>query len=296
MKRLSNAYLKAERISFDDSSRLVFFSDVHRGDNSLSDEYAHNQNTYLHALKHYYDGGFTYIEVGDGDELWEHSKFEHIVYAHRDTYLRLKNFYDEGRFIMLYGNHNMSLKSKHYVDNNLQYYYNELSDEKSELFKGITVHEAVVLVHRVHQGEIFVVHGHQGDLMNDQIWRLMKAVNRYFWHYLHIIGFRNPASPAKNAHKRHKIEINYSKWIKQNQKMLIMGHTHRAKFPTEKDVPYFNTGSCVYPRNITCIEIEEGMISLVDWRVKSNDDGHLFVRRNVISGPKPVSDYMFLQR
>jgi predicted phosphodiesterase len=292
MKRLLNAYHSAIRIPFNQDSKFIFFSDVHRGDNSISDEFAHNQNIYLHALDHYYDHGFTYIEVGDGDELWEHSNFKHIRTAHSATYMKLKSFHDAGRFIMLYGNHNMSLKFKNYVVNNLYQFFDEYKDMYDVLFPGLEVHEAVVLEHVESKKEIFVVHGHQGDFINDQVWRFTKILNRHFWHYLHIVGFRNPASPAKNLHKRHKIEKNYSKWIEKYKKMLIVGHTHRPKFATNPKIPYFNTGSCIFPRNITGLEIENGKITLVDWRIRANTDGSLYIRRKEIMGPEPLDLYM----
>ena len=67
IKKLLNAYNTAKKVNFDASSKFVFFSDIHRGDNSLADEFAHNQNIYLFALQHYLEEGYTYIEVGDGD-------------------------------------------------------------------------------------------------------------------------------------------------------------------------------------------------------------------------------------
>jgi len=74
-KRLTEVFKSAEEILFDDSSKFIFFSDCHRGDNSWSDDFADNQNLFFHALNYYYNKGFTYIEIGDGDELWENKIF-----------------------------------------------------------------------------------------------------------------------------------------------------------------------------------------------------------------------------
>lgn len=295
MKRLLGAYDKALRIPFNSQSKFVFFSDVHRGDNSLSDEFAHNQNLYHFALQHYYNKGFTYIEVGDGDELWEHSKFDVIRYAHSDIYMLLRKFYCDQRFIMLFGNHNASFAHRHFAEKYLFKFYDEYEAFFNVLFPGIFVHEAVVLVEENSKSEIFVVHGHQGDFINDQIWPVMRFLNRHFWRYLHIVGFRNPASPAKNAHKRHKIEKNYSKFIKKYHKMLIVGHTHRPKYPRENELPYFNTGCCIHPRNITGLEIENGEISFIEWRILPEEDGSLKIKRRVIRGPRPLSEFMYPQ-
>lgn len=292
LKRLENAYHHAHRITMNEDSKFIFFSDIHRGDNSLSDEFAHNQNIYYFALQHYYDNGFTYIEVGDGDELWEHSKFEVIRYAHSDVFMLLRRFFDDERFIMLYGNHNMSFKHDHHIEKHLFEFYDEYESFFNDLFPGIKVHEAVVIEHETINGEVFVVHGHQGDFINDQIWPVMRFLNRHFWRYFHIVGFKNPASPAKNAHKRHKIEINYTKYINQFRRMLIVGHTHRPKFPKKNELPYFNTGCCIHPRNITGIEIENNHISLIEWRITPELDGTLKIKRRVIRGPSPLSKHM----
>lgn len=294
MERLSGAYKRARRMTINSDSKIIFFSDVHRGDNSLSDEFAHNQNLYYHALQHYFREGFTYIEVGDGDELWEHKKFEVIRYAHSDVFMLLRAFYDTGRFHMIYGNHNVAFKKPHHIEKNLFSFYDEYESFFSELFPGIEVPEAIVLEDEATGGEVFVVHGHQGDFINDQIWPVMKFLNRYFWRFFHIIGFRNPASPAKNAHKRHKIEVNYSKFIEQNNKMLIVGHTHRPKYPKQGELPYFNTGCCIHPRNITGLEIVGSEISFIEWRVLPDDDGVLQIKRRVVRGPRPLTDFMYL--
>ena len=292
-KILSNIYKKAKRIKFNDNSKIIFFSDVHRGDNSFSDDFAHNQNIYYYALDYYYNRDYKYIEVGDGDELWEHRKFKHLRAAHSDIYHLIKKFYERDRFIMLYGNHNMQFKYEYFVRNQLDYFYDEYNEEKKDLFKGIQVHEAIILEHEETGKEIFVTHGHQGDFINYQIWGVMMIISRYVWRFLNIIGFRNPASPAKNRYKRHKIEKKYSEWIRDNETMMIIGHTHRPKFPLNNDPSYFNSGCCVHPRNITGIEINNGKISLIDWRIRPNEQGVLSISKKNIKGPEAVDDYMY---
>ncbi len=135
------------------------------------------------------------------------------------------------------------------------------------------------------------MHGHQGDLMNDQLWVLSMLMLRYFWRLMHVVGFQNPSSPAKNVNKRHKVEKTYNKWIEANQKMLICGHTHRPKFPKSNDLPYFNTGCCIHSRGITGIEITEGQIMLVEWHVRADRQGSLMIARKVIHGPEPIQKY-----
>lgn len=95
VNRLEKVYQNACCIDFDDSSKFVFFSDIHRGDDGLSDDFGRNKHIYNFALSDYYKKGFTYVEVGDGDELLERPKFEHIRNAHASTFNRLKRFYEE---------------------------------------------------------------------------------------------------------------------------------------------------------------------------------------------------------
>ena len=52
--RLDSVFQKAFPVPFDDGSKFVFFGDVHRGDDSLSDEFGRNRHIYYHALNYYY--------------------------------------------------------------------------------------------------------------------------------------------------------------------------------------------------------------------------------------------------
>ena len=71
----------------------------------------------------------------------------------------------------------------------------------------------------------------------------------------------------------------------------ITGHTHRPRFPEPGDIAYFNDGSCVHPRSITGLEIENGEISLVKWNISTTEDGTLKVVRLLLEGPQKLIDY-----
>ncbi len=291
-KRLTDAYKKARVEYFDKDSKYIFFSDIHRGDDSVSDEFARNQNVLLHALDYYYNKGYTYVEVGDGDELWEYKEFRYIRLAHSDIFTVIKKYFDANRLTMIYGNHNIYLKSKTYVKKNFFQFYDEYTQDMHELFNGLNPQEALLLKNKESGQEILIVHGHQGDLMNDQLWFVSMLTLRYFWRFMHVVGFHNPSSPARNHFKRHKIEKNYKKWIRRHKMMLICGHTHRPKFPKRKELPYFNTGCCIHTRGINGIEIANGKIMMVDWRIRADKDGVLHVIRTVVRGPVPIEKYL----
>ncbi len=290
-KKLSDAYRNARIEFFDKDSKYIFFSDIHRGDDSVSDEFTRNQHVLLHALEYYYNEGYTYVEVGDGDELWEYRDFRHIRLAHADIFTVLKKFYDAGRWIMIYGNHNIFLKSPRFVKRNYYRYYDEYAQEYYPLFPALKPQEALILKEKSSGQEIFIVHGHQGDLMNDQLWPLSMIALRFFWRYLHVVGFQNPSSPAKNLYKRHKIERKYKTWIRRHKKILLCGHTHRPRFPKQGELPYFNTGCCIHTKGITGIELADNQFYMVDWRMRADDHGVLQVKRTTVRGPEPLRRY-----
>lgn len=290
-KRLSQAYRHAHVRYFDDQSKYVFFSDLHRGNDSVSDEFTRNQIVMLHALDYYYHNGYTYVEAGDGDELWEYRDFRDIRLAHGDVFTALKKFYNDRRMLVLYGNHNIRLKSRRFVKRHYYTFYDEYRQSNYNLFPGLKPYEALRLKHHKTGQEVFAVHGHQGDLMNDQLWPVSMFMLRYFWRYLHVVGFRNPSSPAKNLFKRHKIERKYQKWIQRHGHMLICGHTHRPRFPKGGELPYYNTGCCIHTKGISGIEISGGQIMLIDWRMKADADGVMRIIRTIVRGPEPIHEY-----
>ena len=70
-----------------------------------------------------------------------------------------------------------------------------------------------------------------------------------------------------------------------------MGHTHRPRFPEPGDIPFFNDGSCVHPRSITGLEIENGEISLIKWHIATTKDGILKITRKLLEGPQNLIEY-----
>ncbi|MEO9892139.1 metallophosphoesterase [Aurantibacter sp.] len=291
--RLTRAYNNAKTIPFDDNSKFILFSDCHRGDNSFADEFANNRNIYYHALKHYYIEGFQYFELGDGDELWENLSFESIFEAHKNVYKLLKQFHLENRLHMIWGNHDMVYKDPNYVKKNLSSYFEPIDEKDKELFEGITYNEAILLKHSENNQEIFLTHGHQADWWNYTFWRWGRFLVRVLWKPLQVWGIADPTSPAKNYTELRKVERRLKKWILANNLLLtVVGHTHRPRFPEPGQIPLFNDGSCVHPRSITGIEIENGQISLIKWQIASTEDGTLKIIRILLEGPQKLKDYI----
>ncbi len=272
--RLEEVYQNAERIPINRNSRIVCMSDCHRGVGNRGDNFLPNEHLFLAALQYYYERYFTYMELGDGDELWENKSFSQIAEIHKDAFCLMSAFYQSGRFMMLYGNHDCAKKDKDF-----------------SLFPGLRAREGVILADCATGHEIFLVHGHQGDLLNDTLWKVGRFLVRFLWKPLEILGVSDPTSAAKNYKKRKKAEKRMENFSKEKKILLLAGHTHRSILPKPGESFYLNDGSCVHPRSITAMEIENGALTLVKWSVEVGCNRSLTVEREVLEGPISWNQY-----
>jgi len=274
---LNNALKKALKLRLDKDSKYILFSDLHKGDNSYADDFVHNMRIYKEALHHYYINDFTYIELGDGIELWENRRIKPIIKAHQVIFDLLKDFHEHKRLYLIYGNHDMVLM-----------YPFMLKKMLGRFFKDLVYHESILLETETKQN-ILLLHGHQADHMNYLFWWFHRFLVRYLWKPLQLIGISDPTSPAKNYKGLIKVERRMKDWILKNEgQPVIFGHTHRPRFPKPQDIPMFNTGSCVHPRSIIGIEIVNMQISLVRWADYKDTNK---VVKEVLEGPVDVSKY-----
>ena len=264
--RLDRAFARAPVLPLNRCSRYVLFSDCHRGVGTSSDNFLKNQHLYYAALEHYYRNGFTYIELGDGEELWENRKLRNIAEIHEDTYCMFARFEQRGRLYLLYGNHNIVRK-------------------KNPAFLEALILQSASMPEKT----LYLTHGHQASLLNSTFWPIARFLVRYFWSPLENLGFLDPTSAAKNYEVKEKCEESLRSWAEAHHHILITGHTHRPVLPEEPSF-YYNTGSCVHPRCITCIEIQRGELTLVKWTMNARVDRTLYVAREVISGPVKLLD------
>lgn len=291
--RLNKSFEGALRLPLTDHSKYVIFSDCHRGTGDTNDNFLKNQNLYFAALQHYYKEGYTYIELGDGDELWENRSLAQIIDAHSNVFCLLSHFYDRNRLYMLYGNHDIIKKNSRYTEKHHECCHSAESDfhcwEKRPLMKDMKFHEGIILENRTcHEiPDIYLTHGHQADLMNSTLWRVSCFLVRYLWKPLEHFGVLDPTSTAKNYTIKKKTERRLQHWAESEEHVLITGHTHRPVLSKEDDY-YYNSGSCAHPRCITCLEIDRMQIRLIKWTLDTRPDMTLYVSREVMEGPKEL--------
>lgn len=245
--RLNAVYQSARIIPFDDTSRFLFLSDLHRGNGSRVDAFKPNSALYLHMMQHYFERGFTYVEVGDGDELWQHHGMAPIKRAYSPVFEWLHRFNALGRLHMVVGNHDI-----------------RQSAEKRRVVKdGLLAEEGFRLRHQQTGQELFVVHGHQADARCDDWGALSRFIVRYVWRPLLAAGYHADCT-AKTSVTRW-VETRLQGWVERQRQLMICGHTHFAHFAQTTDVPYFNCGSGIHAGIITGLEIVDGAIRPIRW-------------------------------
>jgi len=281
--RLDRSFENVPILPLGNGTRYVLFSDCHRGIGTHNDNFLKNQHLYLAALRHYYQQGYTYIEMGDGDELWENRNMEQITEIHGNVFSQLSLFYREKRLYMLYGNHDMVKKYASFTKKKCASYICIESQCKQPLFPDIQFYSGIILSDFRTGKRLYLTHGHQSSLLNSTLWPINRFLVRYLWKPLEHIGILDPTSAAKNHTTKQRSERKLASWAKDRNRILITGHTHRPMLTPEPDTKYLNTGSCVHPRCVTCIEICNDKISLVKWYMDTHEGGQLFVKREVLS-------------
>ena len=289
LKKLDKLFKKSSKIHIGSNSKIVIMSDCHRGAGNNFDNFIKNRYIYEAALNYYFDQGFTYVELGNGDDLWEVRQCEDIVELYIDIFKKLKKYNEENRLLMFYGNHDITKKYPRTFEKCFKKYYDKLTNQKKILLDGVKIYDTLVLKYEDY--DIFLLHGHQVDFLNSTIWRISRFLVRYLWMLVEFLGIKDPTSAAKNYKISKRIDKKLNKWSIKNNKMVIAGHTHRPIFPIEGESLYFNVGCCIHPNGITCLEIENGNITLIKWEVKVNKNNIVTIDRSRLSDRKNITNF-----
>ena len=285
------------------TGKFIIFSDQHKGAGDAADDFVGAQHNYTAALDWYYQQGFTFINLGDCEELWE-NKIEPVLQCYPTIMLQEVAFQTAGRYVKVFGNHDLLWFDKTAVTQFLA----PLFTDKLQVYEGVILQTSI----GGKPLQIFLTHGHQGDAISDSnafskwfIGRIWVPVQRW-------LDFK-VNTPAKDFTLRDRHNQIMYNWTEGRQStILITGHTHKPVFesldhlqrlakqlntaqqqenttavasiekeiqkkqaeygkdaaaPTEIIRPaYYNTGCCCFnDGDITGIEIENGMLRLVRW-------------------------------
>ncbi len=303
---LNSAKDKGTVVSFEyTTDKFIIFSDQHKGGGDLADDFVNAESNYIAALQHYYQNGFTFINLGDCEELWE-STPKVVMERNRASLAEEVRFLQADKYFRVFGNHDLEWK---YAIQQVQYL--------KPVFGGtLKVYEGIVLqcLYTERPYSIFLTHGHQGDKRSDgngfSKW-VVAAIWTPIQRFLEIN--LNSVSDSFGLVDKHNI-IMHDWSATQNNMLLISGHTHKPVFAsldhidrlnkqlekakaqndaaavqsleaelakrtaeyagktdlkTNSYPSYFNTGCCCFSDgDITGLEIENGFIRLIKWENK----------------------------
>ena len=240
-----------------ENSRIIVFSDHHRGAKNGADDFMKAETSYLAALDYYFENKFQFISLGDSEELWENTLMQ--VKKHNTiTFEAEKKFILNNRFFKVFGNHDLYWDNSPIASQQLKAIYGK----KLRVFEGVILEKDIKaqnsqLTTGNRQGKgtsspfpflekkldtdevlpiancpltIFLTHGHQGDASSDGNW-FSKFFVANIWaplqSYLRI-NFNTPAydEDLKTAHNL----IMYEWSAKYKSLVLITGHTHQPVF------------------------------------------------------------------
>jgi UDP-2,3-diacylglucosamine pyrophosphatase LpxH len=197
----------------------VIFSDQHKGARTRADDFLACERTYLQALQYYHDAGYTLVVLGDVEELWEEDPGP-VLDSYTAVFVKEAEFFQDGRYIRVYGNHDIFWHAADNVDQYLDVYY-----------PGITPIDGVVFNfsqegRRI--GEVFLAHGHQGVIDIGAVSNISRIAVRWFWRTFQILTGKGRTTPAEDACLRGKHDTRMYTWADEQSKLiLIAGHTHR---------------------------------------------------------------------
>ena len=260
--------------------KFIIFSDQHKGNKSWADDFNNSEKNYVAALQHYNGEGFHFINLGDSEELWKFKTLD-ILPANEKS-LAVECSFHPDRYTKTFGNHDIIWKDKFAV----AFYLKKYFTPAPVIYEGIILKLAGLQVPL----NVFLTHGHQGDLMSDNN-ALSTWIVAHIWmplqRFLRInVNSASKDFSLKNFHNRMMYE-----WSSERSNLLLItGHTHSPVFASgryynhpnnkietfvENDAikpVYFNTGCCCFDDgDITGIEIADGFIRLVKWYDKKEE-------------------------
>ena len=257
-----------------ENSRIIVFSDQHRGAKNGADDFMKAEQSYLAALDHYFQNKFQFISLGDSEELWENT-LNQVKKHNTLTFEAEKKFILQDRFFKVFGNHDLYWDNTLLSSQQLKAIYgkklrvfegiileldnNERSHEKGPketkksftFFKKTNIDDDQLPIANCPL-TIFLTHGHQGDASSDGNW-FSKFFVANIWAPLQAylrLNFNTPAydEDLKTAHNL----IMYEWSAKYKNLVLITGHTHQPVFEslTHPERLYKKLGAAVKENRI----------------------------------------------
>jgi hypothetical protein len=217
LDRALNRARLAGPLTLTQNSRYVIFSDHHKGERDRADGFKPCEASYLTALDHYFSENFNLIVLGDAEELWQ-NPLPRVMESYPEVLKSEARYYPDC-YIRFSGNHDNAWELKDLVRQYLDPY-----------FPGIEIRKELIFEFRDEldvQGEILLLHGHQGTLDSDFFDFIPPHILPYYHQFQNKTGL-GQTSPSQDAYDRSIQDNQMYTWASQQDKLiLIAGHTHR---------------------------------------------------------------------
>ena len=181
------------------------------------------------TLQNYVRRGFTYVEVGDGDEMWKGWPFEEIRHAHQRVFDLFHDLEKEQPFAPDPRQPRRQTKGA--------FSRTRTQEHKDGL---LPVHEGLIFRHQQNGKQLFAVHGHQADILCDPMYFFSRRAARFGYRLRDFL--KKWQVPASLEREKGKLEHRIIDWIDAHSQIVICGHTHRMSFPFNGSPPYLQYG------------------------------------------------------
>lgn len=253
--------------------RFIIFSDQHKGAGDWSDDFITNKDNYHAALEYYLAAGYTYINLGDCEELWE-NKPEPVLALYENEIKLEAAFSTAGRYHKIFGNHDLL-----WFDNlAVKQFLSPFFGNEAQVIEGMVL-KTIIDNKPLH---IFLTHGHQGDVVSDS-----NAFSKWFvgriWVPIQRWLELNVNTPAKDFHLTDRHNLMMYEWTMQHKDVvLITGHTHKPVFESLDHIQRLNKqlDEAIEKRDEAAMESINAEIQkrIIEYKRKANTRDHTSVK------------------
>lgn len=203
------------------TDKFIVLSDQHKGAKNEADDFLLAEKNYLAALDFYFTNNYYFINLGDCEELWE-NLVTPVKANNKASFEKEKMFLQQNRYYKVFGNHDLYWANDPFL---------APKDLKDIYGQAVNIYEGAILQGNWKSSplEIFLTHGHQGDLQSDGNWFSKWFVSNV-WAKVQAYLKINPNTPAYDTQLKTEHNKLMYEWSSANNKTLITGHTHQPVF------------------------------------------------------------------
>jgi predicted phosphodiesterase len=285
--------------------RFIIFSDHHKGRKNGADDFAAAESTYLNALSYYNENRFHLIALGDSEELWENTWLQ-VRKNNMLSFAAERQFLKRQAFTKIFGNHDLDWEIDPLASTYLKDVYQQsiVALEAVILQTRVGEQSLRIFCTHGHQGDLQSDGNWFSKFFVSKVWAPLQAYLRinpntpaydkqlkslhnqlmYEWsaeqdNIILITGHTHQPVFESFTHterlirkKQQAIAESNPEWAKAiADEIEFRSTTERARVSDFLNIKptYFNSGCCCYrDGDITGIEIADGKIQLVKWKIK----------------------------